>query len=307
MTRINDLRQVRAFVQVCDSGSISAAARVLGVPQPTVSRQLQALEKVFGLPLVRRDTHNLSLTEAGRTLLPDAKKMLEISDRVGQSLTDEQNNLQGHLRIVSVVDIGQWIASRILAKFCALHPAITAELHLINRPTNFIEEGFDCGLLIGEPIDESLVARHIANMPRSLVASPGLLKKHGIPARPDDLQSLPWLGILQPRFLAKSRLLLRSAEQEVELDQKPTLLLDSITALREAVRADAGFAILPNWIAAKDLSEGTLVSLLPSWNVANMNMFVSYSTARQIPRRLRAFVDFVREEVPLWLDTRDSL
>lgn len=90
MTRLNDLRQLRAFVQVCDSGSISAAARVLGVPQPTVSRQLQGLEKVLGLPLVRRDTHNLSLTEAGRTLLPDAKRMLEISDRVGQSLTDSR-------------------------------------------------------------------------------------------------------------------------------------------------------------------------------------------------------------------------
>ena len=90
MPEWNDLKQLRAFVQVAESGSISSAAKVLGISQPTLTRQLQALERVASLPLVRRDTHNMSLTEAGRTLLPDARRVLVLADRVKQRLRAER-------------------------------------------------------------------------------------------------------------------------------------------------------------------------------------------------------------------------
>ncbi|MDF1816030.1 MAG: LysR family transcriptional regulator [Verrucomicrobiales bacterium] len=306
MNELNDLRQVRAFVQVAESGSISAAARVLGIAQPTLSRQLQALERVVGLPLVRRDTHNLSLTEAGRTLLPDANQVLAVADRIRQRISDEQNKYQGHIRIVSVLDVGQWIVPKVLAKFCSLHPGVTAEMHLINRPTNFVEEGFDCGLLVGEPTDESLVARHIGSMSRVLTASPELLDRCGVPEKPDDLKSLPWLAILQPHFYAKSRLVLKSDAGVVEVEQNPVMSLDSITALREAVLAGAGFALLPHWLIGKDLSKGKLVPLLPDWEIEKMDLFVSYAVDRYTTKRLRAFLDFVQEEIPRYLNIGES-
>lgn len=299
MTGLDDLKQLRAFVQVADSGSISAAARVLGIAQPTVSRQLQSLETQVGLPLVRRDTHSMSLTEAGRTLLPDARRMLNLADRAGQKLLSERDTLHGHLRVVSVLDVGQWVVSVALARFRELHPHITAEMHLINRPTKFIEEGFDCGFLVGEPTDKSLIMRRIAVLPRLLVATPSLLDKFGTPSSPEDLLKMPWLGVLQPHFDARSDFTLRHDDGRLcTLNFKPGLLLDSVTALREVALLDAGFTMLPEWIVGADVANGRLIALLPEWHMPDFDLNIAYGVDRHITGRLRAFIDFVQAEIP---------
>jgi DNA-binding transcriptional LysR family regulator len=301
MTGLEDLKQIRAFVQVAESGSISAASRVLGISQPTVSRQIQALERAVNVPLIQRDTHNMSLTEAGRVLLPDARRLLVTAERARQKLLAERNTLQGHLRIVSVVDIGQWIVSRTLASFQSLHPQITAELHLINRPLKFIEEGFDCGFLVGEPLDKSLVMRGIAALPRVLAAAPGLLERYGPPSDSTELPRLPWIGLVQPHFDLRSRLVL-GAGREVAV--RPALLLDTVTAQREAVLAGAGFSLLPMWLVDEDLASGRLVRLLPGEEMPSIDLFAGYAAGRHITGRLRAFLDFSLEEIPRLLEEK---
>lgn len=301
MIELNDLRQLRAFVQVAESGTISAAARVLGIAQPTLSRQLQGLESTVGLPLVRRDTHSMSLTDAGRTLLVDARRLLAMADRVGQKLRDERNHLRGHLRIVSVVDVGQWIISRVLAKFHALHPQVTAELHLLNRPTKFLEEGFDCGFLIGEPFDKSLVVRRVAPLSRLLVAAPDLLRRHGLPHQPEDLQHLPWLGVLQPHFYSRGKFTLSREGERREMSVSPALLLDSVTALRETALMGAGYTMLPEWMAGPDVASGALVPLITEWKLPDFDLNLGYGVNRHATGRLRAFLDFALEEVPALL------
>ena len=306
MTGLDDLKQLRAFVQVADSGSISAAARVLNIAQPTLSRQLQALETNVGLPLVRRDTHNMSLTEAGRMLLSDARKLLTLAERAGQKLISERDTLHGHLRVVSVLDVGQWIVSLALVRFRELHPHITAELHLINRPTKFIEEGFDCGFVVGEPADKSLIIRKIASLPRRLVASPSLLEKYGTPTTPEELIKLPWLGILQPHFDARLQFTLYRNGEPRTLNFKPGLLLDSVTALREAALRDAGFTMLPEWIVGPDIASGKLVSIIPDWSISDFALNIAYGVDRHITGRLRAFIDFVHVEIPAILAQRSA-
>lgn len=301
MTGLEDLKQIRAFVQVAESGSISAASRVLGISQPTVSRQIQALERAVKMPLIQRDTHAMSLTEAGRVLLPDARRLLVTAERARQKLLAERNTLQGHLRIVSVVDIGQWIVSRTLASFQSLHPQITAELHLINRPLKFIEEGFDCGFLVGEPLDKSLVMRRIAALPRVLAAAPALLERYGPPTDAAELPQLPWIGLVQPHFDLRSRLVL-GAGREVAV--RPALLLDTVTAQREAVLAGAGFSLLPLWLVDEDLASGRLVRLLPGVEMPSIDLFAGYAAGRHITGRLRAFLDFALEEIPRLLEEK---
>lgn len=298
MTGLDDLRLLRAFVHVAESGSISAAARVLGLSQPTLSRRIQALERSVNAPLIRRDTHSMSLTETGRMLLPEARTLLAMAERAAQNLIAERDGLQGHLRIVSIVDVGQWIVARTLAHFQALHPEVTAELHLLNRPTKFVEEGFDCGFLVGEPTDKSLVVRPVVRLPRVLVAAPSLLQRHGVPEKPEDLAGLPWLGILQPHFEARSRLLLRSAEREKEIAVVPILLLDTVTALRQAALAGAGFTMLPTWMVGEDLAAGALQILLPDWTLPEIDLYVGYASGRHTTGRLRTFLDFAQREIP---------
>src|SRR5262245_46467465 len=141
MTGLQDLRLLRTFVRIAESGSISAAARGLNLPQPTVSRQLRQLERAAGVILSRRDTHAMSLTAAGERLLADARELLGLAEAATERLRQERETARGHLRIVAMLDSGQWIVSRLLAEFHRRHPQVTAELHLFNRPSRFVQEG----------------------------------------------------------------------------------------------------------------------------------------------------------------------
>lgn len=298
MTHLNDLRQIREFVQIADSGSISRAARVLGVAQPTVSRRLAALEAEVGSSLLRRDTHTMSLTEAGRTLLADARELLALADRMGGRLQRERESLRGHLRLVSVVDVGQWVVSRVLSRFQRQYPQVTAELHLINRPTKFVKEGFDCGILVGAPTDRGVVAKKIADLPRRLVAAPGLLERHGVPASPAELEGLPWLGFLQPHFFTRDRLELRRGGEECRLKMAPAMLLDTVTAVREAVIEGAGFTVLPEWMSDQDVREGRLVELLLEWSAAPAELYLAHSAQGDVPERVVRLLEYLEMELP---------
>lgn len=298
MINLNDLRQIREFVQIANSGSISRAARVLGVAQPTLSRRLAALEAEVGSALLRRDTHTMSLTEAGRTLLADARELLALADRMGGRLRRERETLRGHLRLVSVVDVGQWVVSRVLSRFQRQHPQVTAELHLINRPTKFAKEGFDCGILVGAPSDRGVVAKKIADLPRRLVAAPGLLERCGVPESPAELDGLPWLGFLQPHFFTRDRLDLSREGEVSRLKMAPAMLLDTVTAVREAVIEGAGFTVLPKWMSDRDVEEGRLVEMLPDWSVSPAELYLAHSALGELPERVTRLLDYLETELP---------
>ncbi|MBL9170521.1 MAG: LysR family transcriptional regulator [Verrucomicrobiales bacterium] len=298
MTGLEDLRLLRAFVRITESGSISAAARVLNVSQPTLSRQLSQLERSAGVSLIRRDTHTMSLTAAGRRLVEDARDLLGMAEAASQRLREEQDTPRGHLRVVAVVDFGQWIVPRLLASFRQRYPLVTAELHLINRPSKFVEEGFDCGVLVGRVTDGSVAVRKIAELSRLLVAAPSLLRERGIPRKPAELKLLPWIGALQPHFYLRDRIQLVRGEEHRMVKLSPVLLLDSVTALREAAIAGAGMTIQPDWLVGDALAGGGLIHLLPEWRVPAVDVQVAYAPGRHLPGRVRAFVDFAATEVP---------
>lgn len=298
MTNLNDLQQIREFVQIAESGSISAAAKILSMGQPTLSRHLAALETQIGAPLIRRDTHTMSLTDAGRILLADARELLTLADRMGTRLRGERQSLRGHLRIVSVVDVGQWIVSRVLSRFQKLHPQVTTELHLINRPTKFVKEGFDCGITIGGSMDRRVVVKKITSLHRRIVAAPSLLRDHAMPKRPDDLNGLPWLGILQPHFYARDRVDLIRGGKISKLKFAPVMLLDTVTALREAAIEGAGFTSLPEWMAARDISAGRLIQLLPNWHIEPVDLQLAHASHEHLSQRVQSLLDYLEAEIP---------
>jgi DNA-binding transcriptional LysR family regulator len=305
MTNLNDLQHIREFVQIADSGSISAAAKVLSMAQPTLSRHLAALETQIGSPLLRRDTHTMGLTEAGRILLADARELLNLADRLGSRLRSERQSLRGHLRIVSVVDVGQWIVSRVLSRFQKQHPHVTTELHLINRPTKFVKEGFDCGIMVGASTDRHVTVRKIAQLHRRIVAAPSLLRDHAMPRQPDDLSQLPWLGILQPHFYARDRVDLIRKQKISKLKFAPVMLLDTVTALREATIEGAGFTSLPEWMAMRDIAAGRLVQLLPEWRIEPVDLHLAHASHEHLPQRVQSVLEYLAAEIPQEINRLD--
>src|ERR1700744_307527 len=126
MSAFQDLTLLRAFVSIVECASISAGARQLKISQPSLSRQLRTLEDLCGTALLRRDTHQISLTETGQRLLADAKALLAQAGEADRRLHENRLTLSGHLRLFATGDLGQWVVTRIVSQFLQENPKVTA-------------------------------------------------------------------------------------------------------------------------------------------------------------------------------------
>ncbi|HEY5792982.1 MAG TPA: LysR family transcriptional regulator [Chthoniobacterales bacterium] len=293
MTALEDLSLLRFFVRIVESGSISAAARSLKMPQPTLSRHLRRLEENCGASLLRRDTHTMNLTEAGSRLYKDAGAILELVESAAQRVREDQTTIRGHLRLFATVDFGQSAVTRLITRFLLANPGVTAELKYSNRLTRMIDEGFDAGVVVGKISDDRVVARPAGGVVRYLVAAPALAKKQGVATAPEDLEAWPWVSLGGGLF-GDARKIVLSAPRKAgkELNIEPLLISEGVTSMREAVRGGAGVAVLPDWLVREDLIAGRLVRILPQWNAPDLPVHVIHPSDRTLPARVRACVDF---------------
>jgi len=293
MTAFDDLSLLRAFVCIVECGSISAGARRLKIPQPTLSRYLRVLEEHCGAALLRRDTHRMSLTQTGQRLLADAQTMLAHAEEADQRLREDQTTLSGHLRLYATIDWGQFTVTRLVSSFLQINPKVTAELGFTNRPLRMIQEGCDVGILPGKITDESVIARPAGKITLYLAASPSLVESRPTVKKKADLKSWPWIGLSGIQFWsAKEIKLFAHNRAEQTLHISPVLISEGVTSIREAVRAGLGVAVLPDWLIREDLLSGRLVRVLPQWNAKDLPVHVVYAGHRLLPTRVRAFIDF---------------
>jgi DNA-binding transcriptional LysR family regulator len=293
MTAFNDLSLLKAFVSIVESGSISAAARMLHLSQPTLSRQLSALEAKCGAVLLRRDTHRMSLTQTGHQLFADAQAMLALAEEAEQRLRGDQSRLAGNIRLFSTIDFGQSVVSRLIASFIQANPAITIELAYSNRPLHMIEEGCDVGIIAGNLTDDSVVARPLGRIRRFLAASPAFVGRQKTPHSPNDIQRWPWMALSNPQFGSSKEVLLSSATRgDLNLGINPVMIAEGVTSLHEAVRMGLGVAVLPEWLIEEDLVLGRLVRVLPKWHANELPAHIIFPVQRHLPRRVRTFIDF---------------
>ena len=293
MSAFDDLSLLRAFVAIVEAGSISAGARRLKVPQPTLSRSLQSLEERAGAVLLLRDTHRMSLTATGRILLEEAQRILALADGAQQRIREDQTTLSGHLRIFATIDLGQSIVTRLVSAFLMKHPQVTASLSLTNRPLQMIQEGCDVGVVPGKITDESVIARPAGSIELELVAAPALIGSRSPVKKPADLGAWPWIGLAGSHFWNAAEIpLFGRGGTEYVLRVSPVLVSEGVTSMREAARTGLGVTIQPHWLISEDLEDGRLVRLLPSWRPKDLPVHVVYAGHRLLPTRARAFVDF---------------
>lgn len=299
MTAFDDLSLLRAFVGIVECGSISAGARSLKVPQPTLSRSLRALEERCGTALLRRDTHRMSLTQTGQRFLADAQTVLAQAEAADQRLREDQTALSGHLQLFATMALGQSIVTRLVSRFLQLHPGITAALSLNNRPLHMIQEGCDIGILPGKITDQSVVARPAGKINLWLAAAPSLVQSRPAVRQPADLQSWPWIGHAGFQFWnAREIHLFARNRTEQTLHVSPVLVSEGVHSIREAVRAGLGVSVLPDWVIRADLASGRLVRVLPRWSAEDLPVHVVYTGQRVLPTRVRAFIDFAIDYLP---------
>lgn len=291
MTKALDrLTLLETFVRIAERGTISGAARDLGLSQASASRQLSDLEQRLGVELIVRTTHSLSLTKAGEICLTEARLLLADWDGFTEHFADEADSLSGPLKIVAPIALGQTIALDCAVAFQKEHPGIVIDWILEDRPIRFSEIGCDLWIRIGDVPDDSLIVKPLTTVERFIVAAPSLLSRKGR-LEPDMLEDLPCLA-LNP-FEAGHIPLLTKRGKSFNLKAAVSLSSNDIFAVKRAVLSGAGYAVLPRWLVTQELEEGSLVDVLPNWRAPSLTINAAFAPSRRQTRRLRLFLEVI--------------
>ncbi len=288
---------MQTFVRIVDAGSLSSAAAQLGTTQPTVSRRLQALERSLGLRLLQRSTHAMKLTEDGARCYGRAKELLANWEMLEADLRGASDEPEGTLRVVVPHAFGQQLLVEPLTEYLNRHVRVSVDWLLHDRPVDFIADGIDCAIHVGEVHDPSVVAIRVAEVPRIVAAAPSVLAGVPVPTHPDELARLPWLSLRT--FYRNEISLTHVATGEVQpISFHPRMSTDSLYALRSAAVKGLGICVASSWVLREDIVRGGLQHLVPHWRAAPLPMYLLYPHARFHPARLRRFVALMRETIP---------
>lgn len=290
---VDRLALMQTFVRIVEAGSLSAAAAQLGTTQPTVSRRLKMLEQFLGLRLLRRSTHAMTLTEDGRRCYEQASELLPRWQAMEDGLRGREDEPQGLLRVVAPHAFGQSQLVVPLTDYLRRWPQVSVEWLLHDRNPDFIAEGIDCAIRVGELPGDGVVASRIGQVPRVVVAAPSLLEGRPRPTTPEALATLPWLAM--QTFYRNEVVLQEGGDGRVaRFPIRPRLSTDSLYPLREAALAGLGAAMVSAWVVAEDIAQGRLLHLVPDWRPAPLPVHVVYPYARYQPAKLRHFIAAMR-------------
>jgi DNA-binding transcriptional LysR family regulator len=293
---------MQTFVTIVETGNLSTAAVQLGTTQPTVSRRLQALERSLGVALLQRSTHRMKLTPDGERCFERARELLTNWASFEADLRGDGDQPDGVLRVLVPHAFGQQMFVAPLAEYLQRYPRVAVEWLLRDDTPNFIAEGIDCALHVGDVRELSLVAIRLAEVPRIVVAAPSVLKGQPVPEHASELAALPWLALRT--FYRNEVTLMRTdtGERQV-LAIAPRMSTDSLFALRSAALMGMGACVASAWLLADDLAQQRLVQLAPRWQAPSLPVYLVYPQARFYPARLRRFVELMRARVPQQMST----
>ncbi|MBL0919903.1 MAG: LysR family transcriptional regulator [Hydrogenophaga sp.] len=284
---------LQTFLRIAESGSLSAAAQRLDTTQPTVSRRLQALERHFGVRLLQRSTHAATLTPDGERCVVMARALVDEWEAMQETLRGSRGAASGTLKVLVPHALGQSQLVEPLAQYLHAHPDVRVEWLLSDRRPDFVAEGIDCAIQVGEIDDPNLVVIPLNALPRIVVGAPALLGRRRPPQTPEALQALPWLA-LQTFYRDRVDLHPVAGGPPRSLAIQPRLRTDSLYALRSAALAGLGAAVVSAWLVADELREGRLVHLAPGWAAAPLPVQLAYPYARFQPARLKRFIEAVK-------------
>lgn len=285
------------FARVAEQGSFSRAAARVGLPKSTVSRRLAELEAQLGERLLLRTTRKLSLTEFGRTMLAHARQVAEEVEAASQLAQHRQAQPSGRLRMSMPADFANLVLEPVLVDFTSRYPSISLELDLTPRRVDLIGENFDLAIRMGELGDDaSLAARRIAAFSCGLYASPSYLERRGKPPEPEALMEHDTLRLLGRTGDAVPWVLTR-APARWEGHPPSRIVANFPDFLLRAALRGAGIAPVAHHFAAPHVAAGTLVPVLPDWNLPSTDAWAVFPGRRLMPARTRAFLDVLAAEL----------
>ena len=296
----NALQEITVFTRIVGTGSLSAAARDLGMSPAVVSRRLAALEARLGVRLVNRTTRSLHLTDEGAAYFETCNRVLADIAEADAAVSAGRAEPRGILRVALPASFGNQHVAPLVPRFAERYPAVQLALSLSDRNVNVVEEGFDLAIRIADLADSSLAARKLAPNRRVVCASPGYLQRYGTPLTPEDLAQHNCLATdftMNWDYRAPN-----GKRGSVRVSGR--FACDNWEVLREWALAGLGVALKSTWDVRRHLEDGSLVSLLPGYTFAtDVAIYAVYPHRRHLPAKTRAFIEFLAESFgpePYW-------
>ena len=291
------------FTALATAGSLSAAARDLGITTAAVSKRLGQMEARIGTPLVIRTTRRMSLTPEGEVLLEHARRILGELDDLEQLLTSARGRPSGLLRVNATLGFGRMHVAPVISEYSRMYPDVDVQLQLSADPPPLSEDAFDVCVRFGEPPDARIVARLLAPNRRLLCASPRYLREHGTPQTPGELPRHNCIGIRQGSDAygvwrltpAKGA---RARTESVHVRGNLTTN-DGEIAVNWALEGH-GIVLRAEWDVDRYLRSGRLVQVLPQFVTPEADISAVYQQRHQLSSRIRLFVDFLAKKFSLF-------
>jgi len=300
---------LRVFSRMASLGSLSAAARALGMSQTMATKHLAALEARLGVKLVHRTTRRLTLTEAGRSYLEASERILADLESADAHAARDTVEVHGTLRINAPVSFGILELAPLLPDLARAHPGLAIDLGLNDRYVDLIEEGWDLVIRIGTLDDSSMMARRLAPCRTIVCASPDYLARRGRPAKVADLKRHDCLGYTLSRSIGVDRWHF-GPDGRVGVDVRGPFKANNGDALALAAVAGLGIIYQPTFMVSRHFESGALVPLtLDCPPIELGGVYAAYPAGRWPSAKVRAAIDLLAERlgpIPPWERRRRS-
>ncbi len=289
---MQDLNDLYYFVQVVDHGGFAPAARSLGIPKSRLSRRIGLLEDRLGVRLIQRSTRRFAVTDLGQDYYRHCVAMLVEASAAQDLIERSRAEPQGLVKVSCPPALVCFQVGRMIADYMARFPRVTVQLESTSRRVDVIAEGIDIAIRVRvPPLEESdLVMRALAPSTQRLVASPALLDGAAVPLLPADLAGFASLDFA-PAHGDHQWCLDGPGGASARVTHRPRLITDDMIQMRLAALAGIGIVQLPTMMVDRDLTEGTLVDVLPEWRPRSGVVHAVFPSPRGLLPAVRGLID----------------
>ena len=284
---------MQAFIAVADLQGFAPAARKLRLSPSAVTRLIAALEDRLGARLLQRTTRSVTLTDAGTRYLARARRILADVEEAELAAEGERTKPSGRLVVSAPVGFGRLHVSPVMSAYLKRYPEVSAELRLEDRVVNLVEDGVDLAVRIGILGDSSLVARHVGEMRRIVVAAPSYLKQHGEPKSPAGIATHQTIQFGSTSVTGEWRF--AEGDREIRLNITPRFSSNGADAAVQYAEQGGGLTRVLAYQAADAIRRGTLKVVLQRFEQPPLPIHIVYPTSRLLSAKVRSFIDLVTE------------
>lgn len=287
-----DLNEINVFIKIVQTGSFSQAAKLLQMPNSTVSHKVSTLEKRLGLTLIQRTTRKLHITPAGLAYFKRCLQGLEEIRAAEQEIAASQGEPQGLLRVTGPVELNGGALPEVISEYMRRFPKVQIEVLLTGRRIDLLSEGVDLAIRAGDLKDSTLIAKKIGSVYFALFATAKYLKNKETPKHPRDLRQHRCIQFT-PVGHDEWKLTGPQGAYNVALSG-PYWVDDLMLAKRLALQGE-GIAFLPSHLCTGEVDRGKLVRILPEWRSNLTPIHFVYASQKFVTPKLQSFMEIALE------------